>query len=164
RPIAAARRAGAPEAARPLHRSQSAARGARSRGGRDRRGGPDCVGGRAHNCGGVPRDGPRCGRGNLASNSTSHSERDDMNSTLRTFLVWISLIAVVGLIYEFSSSFNSAQDEISFTEFLSRVRNAKVESVTITGNEIVGTPQNADATTRAFRTYAPPAYTGWANE
>jgi len=62
-----------------------------------------------------------------------------MNSTLRNLLFWMGLVVLGVVIWEFSSNLQRNDEEIKFSDFLDRVNNAKVESVTITGSEVTGT-------------------------
>ena len=63
------------------------------------------------------------------------------------------------LIWNFSTDFQTRDTARTFSEFITQVEAGQVESVTISGNEIVGTLKNAER----FRTYAPPQYEGLAN-
>ena len=89
-----------------------------------------------------------------------------MNSTLKSLLFWVVLIAVGLLIWNFSTNFQRAENQISFSVFLKHVQQGEVASVTITGNEITGvlmTSAAGDGNTK-FRTYAPTQYEGLANQ
>ncbi len=82
-----------------------------------------------------------------------------MNPTLRSLLFWMVLVVVGVLIWSFSADFQTSDTARNFSEFIEQVEAGQVESVTMTGNEIVGTLKNAER----FRTYAPPQYEGLAN-
>ena len=82
-----------------------------------------------------------------------------MNPTLRSLLFWMVLVAVGVLIWNFSTDFQTRDTARTFSEFITQVEAGQVDSVTMTGNEIVGTLKNAER----FRTYAPPHYEGLAN-
>ena len=82
-----------------------------------------------------------------------------MNPTLRSLLFWMVLVVVGVLIWNFSTDFQTRDTARTFSEFITQVEAGQVESVTISGNEIVGTLKNAER----FRTYAPPQYEGLAN-
>ena len=83
-----------------------------------------------------------------------------MNSTTRSRLFWMALVVVVAVIWNLSNPFRTAADEVAFSEFMRQVQSGQVNSVELTGNEIVGTSTSGDL----FRTYAPPQYEGLANE
>jgi cell division protease FtsH len=86
-----------------------------------------------------------------------------LNSTLKSVLFWMLLIVLGALIWSFSSSWASRNEQkITFSEFLQKVGDKQVASVKITGNDITGKLVNSDTT---FRTYVPAGhYTGLANE
>ena len=83
-----------------------------------------------------------------------------MNSATRSLLFWMALVVVVAVIWNLSNPFRTADDEVAFSEFMRQVQTGQVNSVELTGNEIVGTSTSGDL----FRTYAPPQYEGLANE
>ena len=83
-----------------------------------------------------------------------------MNSTTRSLLFWMALVVVVAVIWNLSNPFRTAADEVAFSEFMRQVQSGQVNSVALTGNQIVGTSTSGDL----FRTYAPPQYEGLANE
>ena len=83
-----------------------------------------------------------------------------MNSATRSLLFWMALVVVVAVIWNLSNPFRTAADEVAFSEFMRQVQSGQVNSVELTGNEIVGTSTSGDL----FRTYAPPQYEGLANE
>jgi cell division protease FtsH len=88
-----------------------------------------------------------------------------LNSTLKSLLFWIVLVAVGVLIWNFSQSFRPSPAEISFSTFLDRVDEGKVVSVEITGNRIKGTAIGATGNgNEQFRTYAPEQYVGLVNQ
>ncbi|MCH2253461.1 MAG: ATP-dependent zinc metalloprotease FtsH [Vicinamibacterales bacterium] len=72
----------------------------------------------------------------------------------------MALVVVVAVIWNLSNPFRTAADEVAFSEFMRQVQSGQVNSVELTGNEIVGTSTSGDL----FRTYAPPQYEGLANE
>ena len=83
--------------------------------------------------------------------------RRRLNSTLKSLLFWVVLIAVGLLIWQFSTTFQRNENQISFSIFLKHVQQGEVASVTITGNEITGvmtTSATGDGNTK-FRTHAP---------
>ena len=83
-----------------------------------------------------------------------------MNSSTRSLLFWMALVVVVAVIWNLSNPFRTADNEVAFSEFMRQVQSGQVNSVELTGNEIVGTSTSGDL----FRTYAPPQYEGLANE
>ena len=83
-----------------------------------------------------------------------------MNSTTRSLLFWMALVVVVAVIWNLSNPFRTADNEVAFSEFMRQVQSGQVNSVELSGNEIVGTSTSGDL----FRTYAPPQYEGLANE
>ena len=83
-----------------------------------------------------------------------------MNSTTRSLLFWMALVVVVAVIWNLSNPFRTPSDEVAFSEFMRQVQSGQVNSVELSGNEIVGTSTSGDL----FRTYAPPQYEGLANE
>jgi len=83
-----------------------------------------------------------------------------VNSATRSLLFWMALVVVVAVIWNLSNPFRTADNEVAFSEFMRQVQSGQVNSVELTGNEIVGTSTSGDL----FRTYAPPQYEGLANE
>ena len=83
-----------------------------------------------------------------------------MNSATRSLLFWMALVVVVAVIWNLSNPFRTPSDEVAFSEFMRQVQSGQVNSVELSGNEIVGTSTSGDL----FRTYAPPQYEGLANE
>ena len=83
-----------------------------------------------------------------------------MNSTLKSLVFWVVLVLVGGLVWNFSTRFQTAQKPETFSEFMSKVDAGQVARVTITGNEITYTAKNGEG----FRTYAPAQYEGLANK
>jgi cell division protease FtsH len=73
---------------------------------------------------------------------------------------WIVLVIVGGLVWNFSTRFQTSQKPESFSEFIERVDSGQVARVTITGNEIT----YISKANESFRTYAPPQYEGLANQ
>jgi cell division protease FtsH len=73
---------------------------------------------------------------------------------------WVVLVLVGGLVWNFSTRFQTAQKPETFSEFMSKVDAGQVARVTITGNEITYSAKNGEG----FRTYAPAQYEGLANK
>ena len=82
-----------------------------------------------------------------------------MNSTLKSLLFWMVLVVVGVLVWNFSTRFNTRDQTISFSQFMTQVESNQVSSATISGNEISGTLKSNDT----FRTHAPTQYEGLAN-
>jgi len=89
-----------------------------------------------------------------------------MNSTLKSLLIWMVLIVVGALIWQFQFSPARPDSELSFSDFRGRVGNKQVAEVTFTGNEITGTlvATGSESTGKAFRTYMPPSVDGLVDE
>jgi cell division protease FtsH len=70
----------------------------------------------------------------------------------------MGLVVLGVVIWEFSSNLQRNEEDIKFSEFLERVDNRKVQSVTIVGSDVTGTyvggPTDPTAKT-GFHTYAP---------
>ena len=75
-------------------------------------------------------------------------------------LFWMVLVVMLVLIWSLSSQFQTADTPINFSEFIRWVDTSQVNTVELTGNEIVGTSISGER----FRTYAPPQYEGLANK
>jgi len=71
------------------------------------------------------------------------------------------LVVVAVGVWNFSSKFQSPSKPVPFSDFMTDVEAGKVEKVTITGQEIIGSFR-ADKET--FHTYAPAQYEGLANK
>jgi cell division protease FtsH len=84
-----------------------------------------------------------------------------LNSTLKSLLFWIVLVVVGVLIWNFSTKLQQHERVATFSEFMSAADAGTVESVTITGQEIVGVSKGTHET---FHTYAPAQYDGLANK
>ena len=156
RPPSAARRAGRALGAGSIRRSQSSPIASRSRADRDRFQGANRVDRGADHCPRSSNHGRDAVRDTLDGQAVRRSR---MNPTLRSLLFWMVLVVVGVLIWSFSADFQTSDTAQNFSEFIEQVEAGQVESVTMTGNEIVGTLKNAER----FRTYAPPQYEGLAN-
>ncbi|MPY91281.1 MAG: ATP-dependent zinc metalloprotease FtsH [Luteitalea sp.] len=75
-----------------------------------------------------------------------------MNSTLKSLLFWIGLVVVVVLIWNFSQTFQNRERSVPYSEFSQWIDQKRIEKVTITGNEIVGSLKESR---EEFRTFAP---------
>jgi cell division protease FtsH len=79
----------------------------------------------------------------------------------------MTLVVVLALIWQFHESFQMSGTRISFTEFLTRVSQKEVESVSFVGsNEIRGkyVALSPDGVQKTFSTFMPPSYEGLANQ
>ena len=61
-----------------------------------------------------------------------------MNTTVKSVVFWVAMLVLVGLVWNFSSRFQRAESNVSFTEFINWVDSGQVATVTITGNELSG--------------------------
>ena len=75
-----------------------------------------------------------------------------MNSTLKSLLFWIVLIAIGIMIWQFSAGWQRQPAPITFTEFLQEVKDGQVLSVVMTGNEITGKRNGGPGAAGEFRT------------
>jgi cell division protease FtsH len=82
-----------------------------------------------------------------------------LNSTLKNLLFWMVLGVVAILIWNFSTTFQTRERSVSFSDFMGWVDAGQVAKVDITGNEITGTNRSGEK----FTTAAPPQYEGLAN-
>jgi cell division protease FtsH len=80
-----------------------------------------------------------------------------MNSTLKSLLFWIVVIVIGLLVWQFATSFQRNEQEISFTDFLKSVDSNTIATVEFNTNTITGTYTDSTATAKGFRTFAPPA-------
>jgi cell division protease FtsH len=76
-----------------------------------------------------------------------------VNGTLRTVMLWLSLLVVIFLAWHFAQ-IQKKETPTKFSEFMQQVEAGQVKDVTITGNEIKGHSLAGDA----FRTFAPQGY------
>ena len=72
-----------------------------------------------------------------------------MNSTLKSLLFWMVLVVILALIWNFSA-FQGASSEITFSDFMGRVKKQEVAEVTFVGNEITGKFTATDASALPF--------------
>jgi cell division protease FtsH len=78
---------------------------------------------------------------------------------MKSLLFWMVLVVVGVLIWNFSTTFQTRDRSITFSDFITWVDGGQVEKVTISGNELSGTSKSGER----FRTYAPPQYEGLGN-
>jgi cell division protease FtsH len=87
-----------------------------------------------------------------------------VNSTLKSLLFWMSLVVVLVLIWQFSSTLGSTGTAITYSEFRSRVQKKEVAKVTFTGNEIRGEyTSSVGQTPKTFTLTMPPSVEGLAD-
>ncbi|MSO56347.1 MAG: ATP-dependent metallopeptidase FtsH/Yme1/Tma family protein [Acidobacteria bacterium] len=84
-----------------------------------------------------------------------------MNSTLKSLVFWMVLVAVAVGVWNFSTKFQAQSKAVPFSDFMTEVEAAKVEKVTIAGQDISGIYR---ADKEPFHTYAPAQYDGLANK
>jgi cell division protease FtsH len=71
------------------------------------------------------------------------------------------VLVVVGvLIWNFSTTFQTRDKTVTFSEFVKQLDEGQVQKIVLTGNEILGTTKAGEK----FRTYAPPQYEGLGNK
>ncbi len=73
-----------------------------------------------------------------------------MNSTLKTLMLWASILVIVALVVHFAQ-FQKKESPLKFSEFLDKLEAGQVQDVTITGAEIKGHTTAGEG----FRTLAP---------
>ncbi len=78
---------------------------------------------------------------------------------MKSLLFWMVLVVVGVLIWNFSTTFQTRDRSITFSEFITWVDGGQVDKVTITGSEISGSSKSGER----FRTYAPPQYEALGN-
>jgi cell division protease FtsH len=83
-----------------------------------------------------------------------------LNSTLKSLLFWMVLVVVGVLIWNFSTTFQTRDRTITFSDFVRQLDEGQIQKVTLTGNDILGTTKSGER----FRTYAPPQYEGLGNK
>ena len=83
-----------------------------------------------------------------------------MNSPLKSVLFGMVLVVVGVLVWNVSTTFQTHERPVAFSDFMADVDSGKVEQVTITGHEIAGISRTDK---ERFWTYAPSQYEGLAN-
>ena len=74
-----------------------------------------------------------------------------MNSNIKTLIFWAILICLVVLLFAVvRTGQGSHEQQITFTEFLTKVQEGQVKEVTITGGEVHGSYQNPSLKLRTF--------------
>lgn len=77
-----------------------------------------------------------------------------MNTTVKSLLFWAVLVVVAVLIYQVSTKFQQPDQAMSFSQFMTLVDQKSVGTVTIQGQDIIGTTKD----NHQFHTYAPAQY------
>ncbi len=83
-----------------------------------------------------------------------------MNSTVKSLLFWVALVAIAVLIFNVSKGFQQQDHVIDFSQFMTQVEGNAVAAVTIVGQEIQGTLKSNEP----FHTYAPIQFEGLVNK
>ncbi len=82
-----------------------------------------------------------------------------MNSTVKTALLWVVIIVLVFLLWSLFQTTKGASETIAFSQFMDRVNQGAVESVTIRGDEVRGeTKATIPGGKKEFHTTAPTNY------
>ena len=81
-----------------------------------------------------------------------------MNSTLKTLFLWMAIFVVVILLWNTFQGGKSAQQELTFTQFMERVDAGKVAEVTIRGQQITGKFRDVGDAGQEFKTQVPAQY------
>ncbi|HEY5611544.1 MAG TPA: ATP-dependent zinc metalloprotease FtsH, partial [Thermoanaerobaculia bacterium] len=76
-----------------------------------------------------------------------------MNSTFKTALLWVVIIVLVFVLWSLFQTTKGTTEPMAFSDFLSHVKQDKVDSVVIRGNEIRGELKTGPR--KDFRTYSP---------
>jgi len=83
-----------------------------------------------------------------------------LNSTIKTALLWVVIIVLVFLLWNLFLTAKGTTEVVPFSKFMDDVRENRVESVVIRGNEIKGTTRAAvPGGKKEFRVLTPPNYT-----
>ncbi|HEX9460600.1 MAG TPA: ATP-dependent zinc metalloprotease FtsH [Thermoanaerobaculia bacterium] len=82
-----------------------------------------------------------------------------MNSTVKTALLWVVIIVLVFLLWSLFQTTKGASETIAFSQFMDRVNQGAVESVTIRGDDVRGeTKATIPGGKKEFHTTAPTNY------
>ena len=84
-----------------------------------------------------------------------------MNFTFKRVLFGMGLVVVGVLLWTFSTTFQTHEGPVAFSDFMADVDSGNVEQVTITGHAIAGIYRTDNEN---FRTYAPSQYDGLAKK
>jgi cell division protease FtsH len=82
-----------------------------------------------------------------------------LNSTVKTALLWVVIIVLVFLLWSLFQTTKGASETIAFSQFMDRVNQGAVESVTIRGDDVRGeTKATIPGGKKEFHTTAPTNY------
>ena len=81
-----------------------------------------------------------------------------MNSTIKGFLFWTSMIVLAVLVWQVTANFSQTETKISLTEFMDRVDKGQIDKIELTGRQLRGTLTN-DPVGKAVRSNLPVEYT-----
>ncbi|MEA2337098.1 MAG: cell division protease FtsH [Thermoanaerobaculia bacterium] len=82
-----------------------------------------------------------------------------MNSTVKTALLWVVIIVLVFLLWSLFQTTKATSETIAFSQFLDRVNQGVVESVTLRGDDVRGEIKSiGTAGKKEFHTTAPTNY------
>jgi cell division protease FtsH len=81
-----------------------------------------------------------------------------LNSTLKTLFLWMAIFVVVILLWNTFQGGKSAQQELTFSQFMERVEAGKVAKVTIRGQQITGKFRDLGEAGQEFKTQVPLQY------
>ncbi len=81
-----------------------------------------------------------------------------MNSTLKNFLFWTSVVVLGVVLWQFTSNFGQADKTIGITEFMDRVNKQQFGKVELIGNDLRGFPLTEDPTGKVALSYLPPEF------
>jgi len=78
-----------------------------------------------------------------------------MNSSLKTLLIWLALGLGLLLAFQFAGTMSVQTPEISFSAFERELRDGKIQSVVVKGNQISGERIGSDGVLEPFETVGP---------
>jgi cell division protease FtsH len=81
-----------------------------------------------------------------------------MNSTMKGFLFWMSMLILAVVLWQFTSNFGQGNTIIGITEFMGRVTKQQFGKVELIGNELRGYPLPDDVAGKVVQSYLPPDY------
>ena len=81
-----------------------------------------------------------------------------MNSTIKGFLFWTSMIVLAILVWQVTANFGQTEKQITLTEFMDRVDKRQIEKVELTGRQLRGLPLEDDPQGKGVRSYLPVEY------
>jgi cell division protease FtsH len=81
-----------------------------------------------------------------------------MNSTIKGFLFWTSMIVLAVLVWQVTANFGQTETQITLTEFMDRVDKGQIEKVELTGRHLRGLPLDNDPQKKGVRSFLPVEY------